>query len=613
MEESYKKSEDEQENNKICKKRIILGNRKAENYLFNIVSFLLNNKNDFIEKLNSNDIKIQLFTSSNLSFIDRLVYKLKLSNNSFNPKRDINKSLDKYKEIPPKVEVKDEFYTNEILFDEINVNFYPYLHKNINLDLSLFQFWNYNKEKNLIEKYNIKLNKRNKFILCLYISQINESSVNKISKISEDLNNIENIYDYFEMVYIFLQTNTKEEIVKIMNDEKLKKIILDNDKNDENQKIKIIFNILSYYDSKIYPDQIYNIFNDQKKFGKEYFFILDPNNKIISIKSDLIYLIRKLSLFIISLKKYKKKEENANIIEILKQKEIKKQKNNDIIREIIYFIKNCKKLDYLFNLKFELLFSAIMNEEFNDIKIIKINSINIEGEFRTKEYQYFNKLLTSLKIPTKNKAFILKEMVTINIDVDFTDMKCFKCTKLIPDDKHLYYCYICKTKYCYECVHEQLKKNGKEKYIDQKHNLLFFKTRDKKQFLNLDKRKLGNNRFAESTNDDQFDESHSARCNGCWGGFNHMARYVCLHCRPGLYLEGGYIDYCETCIDTMCVDEENKRKLEEKAGEEISNNKTNFTKDHKLSTNHNHDSHIYLMLPLQYNAIEDDFYVYNTY
>ena len=613
MEEAYKQSEDEQEKFEMNKKKIILGNRKAENYLFNTVSFLLNNKNIFIEKLNNNDIEIELFTSSNLSYIDNIIYRLKLNNNSFNPKRDINKILYEYKKIPPKIEIKDEFYSDEKVFDEININFYPYLHKNINLDLSLFPFWYYNIQKKSIEKYNIKLINKNKFLLCLYISQLNESYINKVSKISEDLNNIENIYDYIDMVYIFFQINTKEEITRIMNDEKLKKIILDNDNDDEKQKIKYIFNILSYYDLKGYPDQIYNIFNDQKKFGKEYFFILDPNNKIVSIKSELIYLIRKIYLFIIRLKKEKKNDENKNILEILKQKEIEKEKNNDIIREIIYFIKNCKKLDYLFNLKFELLFSAIMNEEFNDIKIIKINSINIEGEFRTKEYQYFNKLLTSLKIPTKNKAFILKEMVTINIDIDFSDMKCFKCTKIIPDDKHLYYCYICKTKYCYECVHEQLKKNGKEKYIDQKHNLLFFKTRDKKQFLNLDKKKLGNNRFAESTNDDQFDENHKAWCNGCGCRFHKMARYVCLHCRPGLYLEGGYVDYCQTCIDTMCVDEDNKKQLEKRAEEDISSNINNFTKNHILSSYHKHDNHIYLMLPLQYNAIEEELNIYNSY
>ena len=173
MEEAYKQSEDKQEKFEMNKKKIILGNRKAENYLFNTVSFLLNNKNNFIEKLNSNDIEIELLTNSNLSFIDKLIYKLKLNNNSFNPKRDINKNIDKYKEIPPKIELRDEFYSNEKFFDEININFYPNLHKNINLDLSLFPFWYYNIEKKSIEKYDIKLNNKNKFILFIYIYKIN--------------------------------------------------------------------------------------------------------------------------------------------------------------------------------------------------------------------------------------------------------------------------------------------------------------------------------------------------------------------------------------------------------------------------------------------------------
>ena len=598
-------SKDKNENNKLFKKRKILGNKIAENYLLNIISFLLNNKNNFNEKLKSDDLEIKVYTDSKISSIDNLNYRVDINYCSFNPKRDIINNLSKYKQFPPSIQIKDEYYKENKIFENINIDLNPSINKNMYLDLSFFPFCYYNKEKKILEKYDFLKSKNDKYTLCLYLNHLNESNINKVNKITEDLNNIDNIFDYIENVYIIFQSNTKEEILKIINDEKFNKIFFNNT-NNSNDRIKYIFNILKFYEPKNNGEQIINIFS--KKFEQEYFFILNQNNKIILIKKDLLFLIRKISLFIINLKKLTNNNNNTNIIEILNEKKIKKMENNDKIREIIYFFSKLKKLDYLFNLKFEISYNFTLNEESFDINIKRINSLNIDGEFRTKEYLYLKKLLNTIKLPNLRKNVILTEIETIDIDIDFTDMKCFKCGKLIPDDKHLYYCYICKTKYCYECVHEQLKKNGKEKYIDQKHNLLFFKTRDKKQFTCLDKVKLGNNRFSESTNDDQFDNYHDAICNGCRGGFQKMARYVCIHCRPGIYLSGGYIDYCQKCIEKMCLNENNKNELEKNSNGKICNENTNFTKDHILYTNHNHDNHLYLLLPLQYNEIEENLY-----
>jgi hypothetical protein len=257
---------------------------------------------------------------------------------------------------------------------------------------------------------------------------------------------------------------------------------------------------------------------------------------------------------------------------------------------------------------------ACINEEFNDIIIKEITKIFIRGEFRTKEYQYLNALFNSLKSKIKSKEKLIDvdliEIPTINIDVDFTDIKCQKCSNSITDDSYLYYCYICKMFYCFECVHEQLKNEGKKKYIDQKHNLLFFKTRNKNKFRNIEKNKLGNNKFAESTDDNQFNNRHSAICNGCRGNFMEKARYVCMTCRPGRYLSDGYIDFCGSCIDKMCKNENDKKNLEEKANEEICCDHNEFTNGHIINNVHKHDEHIYLLLPLEYTEVG---YAYNEY
>ena len=597
--------DEKKENNEQIKERI-LGKKSTENNLFNIVSFLLNNnKNNFEEKLKPKDLELNIVTSSRISKIDKLKYKIDISYSSFTPKRDTINNIEKYKDFPNSIEIKDEYYKIKNDFEKVSIDLIPSMNKNMILDLSLFPFCYYNTDKKEIEPYSIKLIK-NKFTLILYISHFNEENINEIKRITEGLNFIDKMYDYFENIYFIFEANSEEQIKK---NESLIKIINNNNNTDDKQRIKYIFNILSLYDSKNKSNRIINIFKSNK-FGQEYFFILDQNNKIISIKKNFSNVIKKISIFALKIKNSLDKQ-NINLNDIFKEKEIKKEKSNNSIREIIYFFSKIKNLDYLFDLQFELSFSAYLNDECSNIYIKKVNSIFLEGEFRTKEYLYLKNLLESIKLSKPNNSYSLKEIETIDIDIDFTDMKCKNCSKIIPEDKHLYYCYFCKTKYCYECIHEQLKKKGKEKYIDKEHNLIFFKTRNKKQFTCLDKKKLGNNIFAKSTNDNQFDNRHNAICNGCRDRFDNMARYVCIHCRPGLYLSGGYIDYCQKCIEKMCTNENEKENLERNSDEEIYSTSSNFTKGHTIDTNHKHDEHIYLLLPLQFNATDE--YKYNYY
>jgi hypothetical protein len=430
--------------------------------------------------------------------------------------------------------------------------------------------------------------------------------------ILENLNCIKNINDFFENVFIIINSKSKREIMQKIEDEALDDIIGKNN-GDYKIEIKYIFNIDSFYNINKDSEQVINIFNCQSNLGEEdeFFLILDPHNKIISIKNDLELLIKKVSFFIFKLNKFINKNTTSNVdidlVNALKEKESIKQKNIDKLKEILYFISKLKKLDYLFDLNFDISFNASLNEELTDIIIRRINLVKLEGEFRTKEYQYINKLLNSFDLQKDKIIVNLREIETVDIEIDFTDMKCTKCSKLIPEDKFLYYCYICKMKYCLECVHEKLKKKGKEKFIDQKHNLIFFKTRDKKQFICLDKSKIGNNKFAESTSDDQFVESHDVLCNGCRGNYFKTARYICINCRPGYYLSDGYIDYCQTCIEKMCVDQNAKEEMEKPSNSDICCNNNEFTKSHVIKNIHKHDEHIYLMLPIQYNEVSNPY------
>ena len=578
----------------------ILGHKATENYLLNIISYLLNNKNNFEEKLKSNDLELDIDTDSKISRIDKLSYKLKINNISFNPKRDKVNNIKIYKEIPTEIELKDEYYTSiNNPFTKTTINIIPSLYNNMYLDISAFPFCYYDTEKKSIKNCFLKFNNNvdiDKFTLCIYYSKMNEQITNELLKVVDCLQYIENIFDYFENVYIIIQVKSKEDIMKIINDNILNKLFLDNDNGHgddvKKNKIHYIFNNLSNYIITDLNENPFNIFNYEEK----YFFILDQNNKIISLKKDIENLVLNISLFILNLKQIIKEKKNYK--EFMEEKEKKENEKNIKFLDVLNYVANFKNLDYIFDLEFYFSFSICVNEDYTNINIKKLHSLFLKGELRTREYLYLDNILSSIK--DENIKYTLTEIPTIDIDIDFNDMKCFKCSKIIPDDNFLYYCYFCKTKYCCECVHEQLKKKGREKYIDKKHNLIYFKTRNKKNFMSLDKSKFGNNKFAESVNDDQFTKSHSASCNGCSGSFNEIARYVCINCRPGLYLSHGYIDYCQNCIEEMCNDENRKKELEENSDNDIYIRSNNFTRTHILQTRHKHDEHIYLLLPLEF-------------
>ena len=607
MKEPIIESKEINEKSKLIEKIKIFGNRSSENHILNIASYFINNKNNSIIQLKPSDLELHFFTDSNISKIDKLIFKLQIDNNSFDPKRDTYKNMDNYKNITSKIEIKDEYYKDNNTLKEIIVDFIPKFHKNLTLDLSSFPFYHYNIEKKDLEKYNLKLKHNNKFVLCLYISGFNSTKIENTLKIVSTLRFMDKIFDYYENIYIIFEEKTENEIMKVINNDKLSEFILENNNYDEDKKIKYIFNILQIYDSYNFHDVIFNIFKEQNQYGPEFYFILDQNDKIISLSKKMNNISSKIYLLMCKIKNAKNKE-GKNYTDILKEK---KDKKINVFKQIIHFISKSKNLNYLFDLKFDISFLCSTNDKCSKISISKIESIKIEGKFRTKEYNYLKNLFDSLKKPNNKIYYKLEHLETIDLEIDFNEIICTKCKKVIPADKHFYYCYICKTNYCYKCVNEQLQKKGKEKYIDQKHNLLFFKTRNKKHFMNIDKSKLGNNKFSESINGDELVNSHSAMCNGCRGGFNHLARYVCLICRPGIYLSGGYIDYCQTCIGKMCDNEIEKIRLEDKAKETIYIGSNNFIKNHRLENIHKHDEHIYLLLPLEFN--NGSGHAYNDY
>ena len=588
---------------------------KFKNYLLNLLSYIINNKNNFEEKLTPKDLEIILESNSDISTILHPKYKTKINYASFNSKRDLIKNIKLYKQIPSQIELRDEYYFDDC--DFVTVDIYPQMRRGIKLDLSEFPFYSY--ENNVLKKSDkneIKNKiscKENEYIFCAYISFFDLKDKNNPLLLIENMMELDTFWNYFKYVFIVIQLETEKLISKIKEDEIIKKYF-DNNNIKNKDKICILFNIMSSYkeNNKNCSDNLVYIFEENNnKFVSydeiNYFFILDNDSKVVEIKS-LGSLLKSITFLLME---FKKIEDNQEKISYFAKKELEEKNQIKEAKKLIQFIYdiNKLKLDYIFDITYEFSLVFSPNDELTKIKLTKIKYFKCSGEFHTKDYNYLKNCSSLINLPSCEFSF--NEIPTIDIEIDFSNMECEKCKKIISDDSFLYYCYICKTKYCYECVQSYLhNKNGKERYIDPKHNLIFFKTRDKNQFLNLDQEKIGKNRFVDCEEDDLKYWS-SVKCNGCEDTFKkELARYICLNCKKGKQSRNGYIDYCNECVEKMCKDKKMMENLEKKANEMFTGFNNDFFDDYEFKVEHKHENHVYLMMPYQLGRGDNYYYVF---
>lgn len=601
------------------KQKYKLIKNKTKNYIFNLISYIINNKNNFEEKLKPSDLEIILETNSNISTYSQLKYKTKINYGYFNSKRDIIKNIDIYRKFPAEIEIKDEYYKNS--FEHILIELFPEIKKKLKLDLVNFPLYSYvNKEIKEYDKNELKSHLEcgdNEYIFCIYISYYDSiNGRNDPIKMIENIVQSDNFFNYFKFVLIIFQFDSELQLEDFLKDDKLDKYFNNNVNRD---KILFLFNFLSCYkNNEKNKDNLINIFQENRKIveqnfnfsfsendKKNYFFILDKDKIIVELAP--LCLIGNMITFL--LLELRNNEKNNEKIPFFVKKEMEEKSQLKQAKKLINFISSIKKLklDYIFDIYFNISFTLYPNDDFTKIRLKKINFMKFNGTFNKTEYNYLKDCSQSLNLPFCEFSF--KENPTIDIEIDFIKMDCEKCKKIIEEESFLYYCYICKNKYCFDCVQSQLNDNkGKKKYIDSKHNLIFFKTRDKKQFLNIDKEKLGTNLFVEYDDEGLHNWTYIV-CNGCTYSFEEgTERYLCLTCKKGIRLSSGYIDFCGKCIGKMCKNKKDMENLEKVSDKIIENFDNNYLDDYKLKIEHKHENHIYLMIPHQIEGGERGYY-----
>ena len=553
-----------------------------------LIKYILHLLKDDVDKLiRQKSMKIDIISAGNKSLVGSINYTMTINSLFYNKKIDIIENIPKLQKInQSNYIIRDEFH-NQVNYNEISikVNLLPSLNIKTVIDFEFFNFFFYNGK--IFHKFVIKPRDEDEFLderckLFIYFhSHHNKISCDGLIKDLINFTKDENVWKVISHIYLILPFKDKNSIK-----EKYKE-------NLEYLKIKennIPKTSIVYLTEDINDGNAINIFNNyyQKNYFN-FFFILNNKNKVklLSPQTSLTKEFQKFSDDFIKLK---------NPVGTYKTEKKLKEKNLiNLFNFLSSFIDELPNLNYIFDFNFNMKYSIVLDEPMNYFKLYEIDKIEIWGSLRTNDYLKFKNF--SDEIQSEKFIFKLKELETKNIPINFANpFKCKVCKKEIPNDKECFYCYRCIEYYCYECVKKHINsKDGINKFIDKKHNLIFFKTRDINNFMNIDSHKLGKDSFTKSTS---FKTSHSASCDGCASGFYNSPRYVCLTCKPGMYLDGGYCDYCNNCIENMMTNGDKGKQIQQKVTV-IQYKYGTFCKNHAIVERHDHENHIYLMVALE--------------
>jgi hypothetical protein len=454
--------------------------------------------------------------------------------------------------------IKNSFYSDVdsldyfIVFNLKNfrdIKLFPNLTKGFQIYIENYRFFEIRKNlENKLESKPIIID-NNKEKLIFYFEQ------NK---------NIEKMIEIQKKIYDFSKKNNNYlfdfSIYFIINEDTFSKQIISELLNNEN-KLNIIFTFLKC-------GKLKNIFQYTKYKLEPYFMFLNKEN--IVLKIGLINSFEKKCLDLIN----KSHHNNSNFLEIKHQ--------------LFDYMNNLKSIKLIYNTNFTIKISYKFKFEENKGFILISNSkIKCFGGFRENEYNFFKEKLLKI-LPEKN--IHLNKLEIVNFDIEHLKQICFNCQKILNPQKEIYCCFWCKIAFCEECVENKInnpKNEGFNKLIHKEHNLLYFKTRKKEKFINIDTHKLGKNLFYNIP-EKNWVKKHNFLCNGCLKD-NLENRYLCLNCRPGEICDEGYTDYCYDCIQHMKKKDEIGKKIETIEDEEIKKLKNKY-----IEFKHNHQEHIYL-------------------
>ena len=566
-----------------------------------IVDYYLNGlfgeDKNFTKGLTPSDYDIYLSTDE--AEDEEMFHSLNICNTKFDPETPTSRKVIQFEDLEAVIQ---PFIDGKALaeqdFKEVTIHIYPKIRRNLRFNICSLNYKIVRNEngKRVVKDYKMEHEHDNpdkKDILCICSFKLDgkKHKLEKILQLLEQFNEFKEFFDDHRIAYIIFCLKEESDILKEyeMFPEPIKTV------NEKYEKVRLIFYLEPPGEDEKEVLNMY-AFND---LGKNFYFHMNADHVIY--RADDMLCSGDIIENSIARKKREKGENLLNLA-LNKSKEQLIRERNEAFLTFFNFLKNLKQYKYVLYISFKFDICLRYDEEFN-LCISYIDFSHIIGELRTKEYNMIKKCADILKPDLVD----LEEIHTIDIDIDFYDKECYRCSKAIADNEAMYYCYKCKIKFCRDCVWRNFWMNkGKSKFIDSKHNILYFKTRDLNQFKNIDCHKLGKDLFAHCIDDSKL-VTHSAVCNGCKQGFDDSPRYLCLNCRPGKVHSDGFYDYCDGCVQDMMKKTPRGLKMQE-LEERLYSEETRLLYNAQEKYRHENDNHVYLMIALQYNCNENPYY-----
>ena len=574
-------------------------------------STLFDNENVLTEGLTAEDFDIIISTSNAIG--KEILHTMIICDTKYDPNtkfcqlikdEDVEYTITKYKELHEKT---------KILFPSFKFMLTPRIRRNLRFNITLLEYYTIDNGRPIV--YKMDHHDVKKDILCLVSFKLklteSKNKKHKFGKITQILEQLEEkidnplleFWNYYKVIYIIFCIQDQQKMIEeyqnfpdsmkakyknikiifYLDQQNNNKESIKNEEADEGETIEKEKAINKEENENI---KLINMFNFNS-YGKNYYFLMDSEYKIY--KSDNMLFSGDIIEEAIKRKKREKEDSKKDKALLLYQRYTK-------FIELYQFYRNLEKYKYAmyFNLEFEICLNY--NPDSFKFNINYIDFYNISADLRKKEYL---KIIDIVKILEPDAEEDIREIEVVDLQIDFTNNMCLICQKKIPDDKPMYHCYKCNQTYCHECVmknYNDVEKKGKKKFIDSKHNLLFFKTRNINNFKSIDKFKLGNDIFVNEK-DDQLENCKNL-CYGCKRKFDDSPRYICLNCNPCTLIYGRFHDYCVKCIEHMMNGDEEGKKIQE-IEERLYGFETKILIENNETYTHNNDEHVYIMVALE--------------
>ena len=572
---------------------------------------LFKNDTEFTKGLTTSDYDIVL--SSSDAEGNEIFHSLNICNCKYDPNTTASKKVIHYEHLEKimvnflkwKEDKEKEYKENKEKpnlknFPQIFMHAYPMIRRNLQFDISTITFKEIKKNsdnKNEVVDFKIdpvKPDDKDSIYFCSFKLNQKEHKFGKIQQLLEQFSNVlfTQFWDFYKKAYFIFCVEDEGLILSeyALFPDWFKKVI---DEGTHEKYAKFIFYVDPPGED---PQQVMNIFK-MSEFEKDYYFMV--NNKNIVYRADS--MLCSGDIVENSIKRKNREKNNKITEEQLKQ----------ALSDFYDFVFNIKKYKYnfFFGYQFEVCLKYITKDNNTNLILSYVNFSHLIAELKTKEYELI-KRCTDVFMPD---ILELSEIKTLDIPIDFKENKCKVCNKKIGDNEPMYYCYKCdsKPKYCEKCVLDNFNKpenKGLKQFIDPKHLLIYFKTRDLEQFKNIELYKLGKDSFTNCKDESKLG-AHSFRCNGCSVSNNYIKpRFLCLNCMPGLLQDGGFCDFCVDCVQKMNKGDEKAKEIELTGQYTLYNQETRFFYEDKTNGYHDHSKHVYLMIPLEFKEKNENSY-----